>query len=1108
MERLNYRDFFDFDDQSPLTDAIALIERLENVYRTMVRGVARDNDRLETELSSVRTQAQQMLESVQSLNVTYEQNQQQLAETARQSRALVTQNDRLNQTQAQNTRTLNTLNQSLETVTRSNRDLTKVTQDQAGSLNDLRRQLRDAERDYRELGDAVDDSIREDSIQRVRDLAQQYNTANRALNDARRSADAAAGSYNELNQFVLQGRRRLKELEGGLEGNSEEFRTLQQEVREARDRLAEWDAEIGDNFRNVGNYRQGVSEAVQELNLFQSVSDGLGSQLGILNQIYAAVSAGVRNTSESLNAASVSGTGFARTLGVIRTALAATGIGLIVLALGSLVGFLTQTQVGGNQLADVFSRVSAVFDVVTGRIFRVVEALFNLGGVISDLITGDISFGRAAQEALQAFDQIGSAFDGVTEEINTQIDAYLELNRLERQLAIATRELRTEIERQNTVAETQNIIADDATRSFAEREAASERARVAARAAAQAELELARQEQVIADARVENARRVGQINNELLDAQAEAVQASIAAERELLTVQLQNEQQRRQLVQDRLERDLDILIDGLDNQLVINERIRNDERTTLRVRRENLDETERLTNDSFARQISTIQQFTDARINANELLAESDAVQLNARIRDLGLSEIIEGRLLEVIRERRLVIQDLAEAERDLADASIERLEMIADNESLSLEERTNALLEIGEVRTQSLEDALDRNLLSEQEFATEVERIQQDLADRIAQLNLERAQAIEDRALLEAETQQANELTALNEQFQNDEISSIAEFERRREEIERESLDRRLEQQLDFLEQRAQLLRDSGMDTTEIDNEIANVRLQIAQRSTQQQIAQEQRLQQALGQLRQVAVDSALSILDNFNEQADERRQAELERINEQREAELEAAGDNADRRAAVEAKFAAEEDRIREEQRQANRRRAIFEKALAATQIAVDTGRAIVAAVAASPLTGGLPFSAINAAIGAAQLAAVLAQPIPEFWKGTMNSPEGWALINERGPELMEKNGSKVIYNTKGPTLVHLDKGTRIYDADTTRKMMHDAQFHAITKGYNEGAMHVEVRDSTDVKKELHAGFQMLNRTMMAQRSVKVQNNISRQELRWLNYINKNYR
>lgn len=61
--------------------------------------------------------------------------------------------------------------------------------------------------------------------------------------------------------------------------------------------------------------------------------------------------------------------------------------------------------------------------------------------------------------------------------------------------------------------------------------------------------------------------------------------------------------------------------------------------------------------------------------------------------------------------------------------------------------------------------------------------------------------------------------------------------------------------------------------------------------------------------------------------------------------------------------------------------RDQAIVDKIVSLFDIAARTAASIAGAVAASPGTGGLPFSAINAGIGAAQAAIVAAQPLPEI-------------------------------------------------------------------------------------------------------------------------------
>jgi hypothetical protein len=112
-----------------------------------------------------------------------------------------------------------------------------------------------------------------------------------------------------------------------------------------------------------------------------------------------------------------------------------------------------------------------------------------------------------------------------------------------------------------------------------------------------------------------------------------------------------------------------------------------------------------------------------------------------------------------------------------------------------------------------------------------------------------------------------------------------------------------------------------------------------------------------------------------------------------------------------------------------------------MALFEVGINTGVAIIKAVAASPLTGGLPFSAIAAAIGALQVAAILSKPIPAFKDGTLNSPEGLAKINELGPEMIiDPSGKKRIIGTDGPTYAYLRKGSKVIPAGETSDMLMD--------------------------------------------------------------------
>jgi len=105
-----------------------------------------------------------------------------------------------------------------------------------------------------------------------------------------------------------------------------------------------------------------------------------------------------------------------------------------------------------------------------------------------------------------------------------------------------------------------------------------------------------------------------------------------------------------------------------------------------------------------------------------------------------------------------------------------------------------------------------------------------------------------------------------------------------------------------------------------------------------------------------------------------------ETEKLNEEKENQLAQFGQTEEQRAAIEQEYALKEQQLAAEQeaklKEIKKKQADVEFAITVAQIIANTAASIASAVAASPLTGGLPFSAINAAIGAIQLATAIQQ------------------------------------------------------------------------------------------------------------------------------------
>ncbi|MHC4621584.1 MAG: hypothetical protein ACYTEQ_27905 [Planctomycetota bacterium] len=147
-------------------------------------------------------------------------------------------------------------------------------------------------------------------------------------------------------------------------------------------------------------------------------------------------------------------------LKLTRAAIIATGIGALVVGVVALVQQFSKTEEGARKLAKAFAPVRAVIDVLQQKISA-------LGGAIFKLFTGD--FRGAAEDFTKA---LGSQND----EYQRQIDLYREL--IDREQALEDARIRQTVATAKTRAEIKqlNLVAEDLTKSLAEREAAAARA--------------------------------------------------------------------------------------------------------------------------------------------------------------------------------------------------------------------------------------------------------------------------------------------------------------------------------------------------------------------------------------------------------------------------------------------------------------------------------------------------------------------------------------------------------------------------------------------------------------------------------------------------------
>ena len=590
-------------------------------------------------------------------------------------------------------------------------------------------------------------------------------------------------SYNDLvlkNKILV---KEYKQLDPSLKENAERMEQLASEIKNNTDTLKDYDEALGRNFRNVGNYKEAITEALQESGLF-------GRELGVINKVqktFTDVTEGagkavsfIKDDFNEFRGNILKGNkgiiASIKSLKGLRIALIATGLGAITIILGTVITLFQRWQPAIDFASKAMTILGSVINEVISRAGILATAVVKL-------FKGD--FKGASEDAKKAVDNLSSSLVDAAKNGAKIADTTVELRKLRREINLTNQQLQN----QRDIAQ---LIADDNTRNFELRRQEAEKVRELNERIAQNTVKLAQKEFEIIKRKVAN----DKLTNELLDEQNQKLVELKQAELDLRLVQEENAKVRREINRDQLEAQLDILIDGFDNQKTINEKSIENDRKTFEERRNILEATRQLGTKSFNEQVAIIQKLTDERVNANELISEQDAVALVKRIEALKLDEISQTRLLEIIRDRKTAISDLTELEIELNEAEVE-----------STRKSEQAKLDIEKEKNKDSKDDLIATIQKERELKLEDTRLteeerqaiifeSEEKIKEIKKASVDSQKQTEEQAISErinkisqAEQQIGSLLTATSNLFEaqkNRELNAAGDNAKKREEIEK----------------------------------------------------------------------------------------------------------------------------------------------------------------------------------------------------------------------------------------------------------------------------------------------------------------------------------
>lgn len=185
-------------------------------------------------------------------------------------------------------------------------------------------------------------------------------------------------------------------------------------------------------------------------------------------------------------------------------------------------------------------------------------------------------------------------------------------------------------------------------------------------------------------------------------------------------------------------------------------------------------------------------------------------------------------------------------------------------------------------------------------------------------------------------------------------------------------------------------------------------------------------------------------------------------------------------------------DQKQIDEQEKKIKHQQAVAQKAFNIASIIENTAVGVSLALAQGGLLFGVPFAAIVGALGAIQLATVLAQPIPQFEKGGTVAKDGKIITGEAGTELRIDPSGQMSLTEPYANISNAKAGTKIISNKELMRMV----------GKPDPIMYVggQATDMREVEKLLKENNELQKQNRQQKQKINVNVNAD-----WSAYTNK---
>ena len=327
------------------------------------------------------------------------------------------------------------------------------------------------------------------------------------------------GSIRELGTALAQNRRIYEDFTQA-QRESAEGKQLLETIHAQDEAYRELQRSIGVTQVDVGNYRQAILDALGDNQAFGTSMNGIVNSFNNVRMNVIALSTPFVNFVQTgrlapaaLNATAAATGNVSTGMKVLRGAIIATGIGALVVVLGSLIAYFTSTQEGINKVNKALTPLKVVFqtligvvqnfgkylleaithpkqmlidllDFLKGQFMNRLNGMIDIFKGIGKIITGDIKEGikqvgeAAAQTVTGVENVVGKVKDAgkaMSDTIDEAVKRGQRIEEINQKLSSSEADFIQQTAELKQLFKEQNMIAEDTTKTFAEREEAAKK---------------------------------------------------------------------------------------------------------------------------------------------------------------------------------------------------------------------------------------------------------------------------------------------------------------------------------------------------------------------------------------------------------------------------------------------------------------------------------------------------------------------------------------------------------------------------------------------------------------------------------------------------------